>query len=98
MDAGMPQDFRVGPLPPGVQAPKTQADRKLYQTALGLESVFTQHLVDEMMKSAQGSADASAGQGIYQEMENETLNRALSSGGGLGLAGSIYASMRQARS
>ena len=98
MDAGLPQDFRVGPLPPGVHAPGTETDRSLYQTALGLESVFTQHLVDEMMKSAQSSEPSSAGDGIYRQMENETLNRALATGGGLGLAGSIYASMKQARS
>ncbi|MEO9176884.1 MAG: hypothetical protein ABI317_15330 [Gaiellales bacterium] len=39
------QPFIVGPLPPGVAAPTTTAQRATYRQALDLEGVFTQHLV-----------------------------------------------------
>ena len=88
--------FQVGPLPPGVQAPKTEQDRKLYGQALDFESVFTQHLVDDMMKSARsGDDDQSGGMSVYNDMIDKQLNASLESGGGLGLAGSIYASMKE---
>ena len=89
--------FTIGAMPPGVAAPKTAHDRELYKSALDFEGVFTQHLVDEMMKSAHGDdEDQSGGMGIYQDMVNQTMNQALESGGGLGLAGTLYASMKQA--
>ena len=67
----------VGALPPGVQAPKTDAgQRKLYRAALDFEGVFTQHLVDDMMKSARsGDEDQSRRHvGIYNDMINQQLN------------------------
>jgi Rod binding domain-containing protein len=89
-------DFQVGALPPGVQAPKTQKERALYQQALQFEGVFSQHLVDDMMQSAQGDdQDDSGGMGLYRQMINQTLNDALVKGGGLGLAGAVYASLKQ---
>jgi Rod binding domain-containing protein len=91
------QTFTIGALPPGVAAPKTAHEKALYRSALDFEGVFTQHLVDEMTKSAQGDDDdGSGGMAIYQDMVNQTLNGALESGGGLGLAGTLYASMKQA--
>jgi Rod binding domain-containing protein len=91
----MADAFQVGPLPPGVEAPRTEADRKLYGQALDFEGVFTQHLVDEMMKSARSSDDdQSGGMSVYNDMIDNQLNASLESGGGLGLAGSIYASMK----
>jgi Rod binding domain-containing protein len=87
--------FQVGPLPPGVQAPKTEQEKKLYQQALDFESVFTQHLVDDMMKSARGDQDQSGGMSVYNDMIDQQLNASLESGGGLGLAGSIYAGMKE---
>jgi len=92
----MSAPFQVGPLPPGVQAPKTDQERALYKQALDFEGVFTQHLVDQMMKSARaGGEDQSGGMGIYNDMIDRQMNDALESGGGLGLAGSIYASMKE---
>ena len=89
------QPFTVGPLPPGVSAPTTAADKAVYRQALDLEGVFTQHLVDAMMQSAQGDdADQSAGAGIYQEMANQQVNTALIDGGGLGLAGALYSQLK----
>jgi Rod binding domain-containing protein len=92
------QPFTVGPLPPGVKPPTTTADRALYRQALDFEGVFTQHLVDAMMQSAQGDQDdQSAGTAQYQEMANESVNNALISGGGLGLAGALYTQMKSAQ-
>jgi Rod binding domain-containing protein len=90
------QPFIVGPLPPGVAAPTTAAQKATYRQALDLEGVFTQHLVDAMMQSAQGD-DASAipGGSEYMEMANQQVNQALINGGGLGLAGSLYAQLSQ---
>ena len=77
------QPFTVGALPPGVTAPKTTHERALYRSALDFESVFTQHLVDDMTKSAQGDdADQSGGMGVYQDMINKTLNQASRAAGG----------------
>jgi Rod binding domain-containing protein len=88
--------FQIGPLPPGVEAPKTAQDRKLYGQALDFESVFTQHLVDDTMKSARsGDEDQAPGMSVYDDMIDKQLNASLESGGGLGLAGSIYASMKE---
>ena len=91
------QTFTVGPLPPGVTAPTTTADRAVYRKALDLEGVFTQHLVDAMMQSASSDDDQSAGAGIYKEMANQQVNTALINGGGLGLAGALYSQMREAK-
>ena len=89
------QTFTVGPLPPGVAAPTTAADRAVYRQALDLEGVFTQHLVDAMMQSASpDDDDQSAGAGIYKEMANQQVNTALLNGGGLGLAGTLYSQMK----
>lgn len=88
--------FTVGPLPPGVAAPKTTADRAIYRQALDLEGVFTQHLVDAMMQSASPDDDQSAGAGIYKELANQQVNTALINGGGLGLAGALYSQMKGA--
>jgi Rod binding domain-containing protein len=90
------QAFTVGPLPPGVSAPTTTADRAVYRKALDLEGVFTQHLVDAMMESAAPDDDESAGAGIYREMANQQVNQALVDGGGLGLAGALYSQMKGA--
>ena len=86
------QPFTVGPLPPGVAAPKSTAQRAVYRQALDLEGVFTQHLVDAMMQSATARrrhAGAPARR-QYQEMANQQVNSALINGGGLGLAGALY--------
>ena len=89
------QPFIVGPLPPGVAAPTTTAQRATYRQALDLEGVFTQHLVDAMMQSAQGDDDTNQvpGGAEYQEMANEQVNTALINGGGLGLAGALYSQL-----
>ena len=92
----MSDAFVVGALPPGVQAPKTEQDRALYKQALDFEGVFTQHLVDQMMQSARaGDEDESGGMGVYNDMIDQQMNNALESGGGLGLAGAIYAGMKE---
>jgi Rod binding domain-containing protein len=89
------QNFIVGPLPPGVAAPTTTAQRATYRQALDLEGVFTQHLVDAMMQSAQGDDDSDQipGGAEYQEMANQQVNTALINGGGLGLAGALYSQL-----
>jgi Rod binding domain-containing protein len=91
------QPFTVGPLPPGVAAPTTTAERAIYRKALDLEGVFTQHLVDAMMQSAAPDEDPSAGAGIYKELANQQVNSALVNGGGLGLAGALYSQMKDAK-
>ena len=93
----MSDAFRIGALPPGVAAPKTDEERKLYRSALDFEGVFTQHLVDAMLKSAQDD-EGSAGTSIYKDMVNRQVNESLVDGGGLGLAGSLYVSMKQSLS
>jgi Rod binding domain-containing protein len=91
------QNFTVGPLPAGVAAPTTTAERAIYRKALDLEGVFTQHLVDAMMQSASPDDEQSAGAGIYKEMANQQVNQALIDGGGLGLAGALYSQMKDAK-
>jgi Rod binding domain-containing protein len=87
------QPFIVGPLPPGVAAPTTTAQRATYRQALDLEGVFTQHLVDAMMQSATPDDSDVPGASEYQEMANEQINTALINGGGLGLAGALYSQL-----
>ena len=91
----MSDQFVVGPLPPGVPPPRTAAERQVYQQALGFEGVFTQHLVDEMMSSAHSDDSGDSTTAVYTDMENQALNTALVDGGGLGLAGALYAQLRQ---
>jgi Rod binding domain-containing protein len=90
------QTFTVGPLPPGITAPTTDAERAVYRKALDLEGVFTQHLVDAMLKSTSTDDDQGAGAGIYKQMANEQVNQALIDGGGFGLAGALYTQMKDA--
>ena len=87
--------FTVGAMPPGVAAPATDAQRELYRQALDLEGVFTQHLVDAMMKSAGGEEAGGAGVAQYRQMANNVLNDALIAGGGLGLTVSLYGQLAQ---
>ena len=87
------QPFIVGPLPPGVAAPTTTAQRATYRQALDLEGVFTQHLVDAMMQGATSDDSDVPGADEYQEMANEQINTALINGGGLGLAGALYSQL-----
>jgi Rod binding domain-containing protein len=87
--------FTVGYLPQGVEAPKTAADRKLYGAALDMEGVFTKSLVDAMMQSTGEEESSDGATSLYREMGTSALNDALVSSGGLGLAGSLYASMKE---
>ncbi len=85
--------FQIGPLPAGVEAPKTEEQRGLYRQALDLEGVFTQSLVDAMLRSAGGKKSGGGAGEIHRQMSNQTLNDALIDGGGLGLAGALYAQL-----
>ena len=83
-------------LPAGTPAPRTAHERALWDQARGLESVFAQHLVDEMMKSARGDDDdADGGSQMYRQMADEQLTQAFVQSGSLGLAGAVYSQLRR---
>ena len=80
----------IGPLPPGVSAPKTDAQKALYDACKDFEAVFVRQLVSGWMKSARGDDAPSGGQAIYQDMADEQMTKSLVTGGTFGLAGTVY--------
>ena len=67
-------------LPPG-------EERRLRSTAHEIESIFLSHMLKTMRQASGKSGPLSGtGQRVYQEMMDEHLGRALSKGGGIGLA------------
>ena len=74
-------------LPPEVRA-GTSEDKRAYKAALGFERV----LVDQLLKSAK--LGGTLAEGPYAGVVRDGLTEALAAGGGLGLAGQLYAAMR----
>jgi flagellar protein FlgJ len=83
MDAVNPAGATT-PTPTGITPAE---ERRLRSTAHEIESIFMANLL-KTMRQASGSKGPLSGQGqrVYQEMMDEHLGRALSKGGGLGLA------------
>jgi len=79
-DASLPAEIRDG----------TDADRRAYRAALGFEAMLS----DQLLKSAK--LGGPLGEGPYAGTLRDSLGSALTTGGGLGLAGQLYASMRPA--
>jgi Rod binding domain-containing protein len=97
MQVGSATDANVI-LPPGTPAPKTDADKKLLDTAKQFEGVFVQQLVQEMLKSARGDDTGDAAQAAYQDMADQTMTSSLVDSGAFGLAGTLYAYMKRSGS
>jgi len=76
----------VSPTPAGSPAGSKVEERKLRQSAQEIEAVFVQHLIKTMRQASPGGVLTGTGQRMYQEMMDEELGRAISKGGGLGLA------------
>jgi Rod binding domain-containing protein len=85
----------VGPLPPGVKAPKTAAEHALYDACKNFESIFVQHVVTDMLASARGDDAATGAQGVYQDMADQTMTQSLVDSGSFGLAGTVYGQLVQ---
>jgi Rod binding domain-containing protein len=94
MQVGSASDANVI-LPPGTPAPKTDADKKLLDTAKQFEGVFVQQLVQEMLKGARGDDEAQGGEAAYQDMADQTMTDSLVNSGAFGLAGTLYAYMKR---
>jgi peptidoglycan hydrolase FlgJ len=75
------------PATPPTTALTRPEERRLRATAHEIESMFLQNLL-KTMRQASGSKGplSGTGQRVYQEMMDEHLGRALSKGGGIGLA------------
>lgn len=86
----------AGALPAGTPAPKTAQERALWDQVAGLEAVFAQHLVREMLDSARGESESGAN-GAYQQMADEQLTKSFVESGSLGLAGAVYAQLRRSQ-
>lgn len=83
----------IGPLPAGVNAPATAAEKELFKACQSMEGVFTQTLLKEMLKSARGSEDQGINS-IYQDMTDTTMTEALTNSGAFGLAGTLYGQLQ----
>jgi Rod binding domain-containing protein len=77
-ETSLPAEIRAG----------TDADRKAYRAAVGFESV----LVDQLLKTAELGGPLA--DGPHGGAVRDALGAALSDGGGLGLAGRLYLTMR----
>jgi Rod binding domain-containing protein len=77
-DASLPAEIRAG----------TDADRKAYRAAIGFESV----LVDQLLKTAKLGGPLA--DGPHGGAVRDAMGAALAGGGGLGLAGQLYRTMR----
>ena len=85
----------VGPLPPGVPPPTTQAQKALYDACKDFESLFVSHVVKDMLSSARGEDAATGPEGVYQDMADDTMTQSLVNGGTFGLAGVVYGQLYQ---
>ena len=74
-DAALPQAVRTG----------SEADKDAYKAALG----FEQMLVEQMVTTMAGDSGPLA-EGPYAQQMQTTLASAITGGGGLGLAQSLY--------
>jgi len=77
-DSALPFEIRNG----------TDADRRAYRAALGFEAMLT----DQLLKTAKLGGPLS--EGPYAGTLRDNLGSALTTGGGLGLAGQLYAQMQ----
>ena len=84
----------VGPLPAGVPAPATDADRALYDAAKEFEAVFVRQMVGDMLKGARGDGGADGAEAAYQDMADEAMTKSLVESGSFGLAGTLYGFLR----
>jgi Rod binding domain-containing protein len=90
-------DPSVGPLPPGVGAPKTTQQHALYDACKSFEAVFVQQIVSEMLTSARGDdPNADPANAYYQQMGDDQMTGALVNGGTFGLAGVLYGQLAPA--
>jgi Rod binding domain-containing protein len=76
-DSALPLEIRSG----------TDADRRAYRAALGFEAM----LVDQLLQTAKLGGPLS--EGPHAGTLRDSLGTALTAGGGLGLAGQLYAQM-----
>ena len=95
--AALPAEVRNG----------TKQDKKAYQAALGFERMLLGELTKAMADTAKpidggdGSDDSSSGQSqdaassMYMQMLPDQLADAVTAGGGLGLAQSIYQTIKE---
>ena len=85
----LPADVRKG----------TSADRKTYAAALGFERTLVNELAKAMAdtaKPAEGDGEAKdAASSMYLQMLPEQLADSVAQGGGLGLARTLYDSMKE---
>ena len=83
-------------LPPDVRR-GTSADRKAYGAALGFERSLVAELTKVMSETAKPEDDGQqqdAASSMYQSQMPDQLADALMQGGGIGLARSLYGSMK----
>ena len=74
------------PTPVPTPAVSKAEERRLRQSAQEIEAVFVQQLIKMMRQASPGGVLTGTGQRMYQEMMDEELGKAISKGGGLGLA------------
>jgi Rod binding domain-containing protein len=83
----LPADVRNG----------TPADRKRYEAALGFERMLISQLTQQLADTSKPAGDdsASGATSMYRQMLPGTMADAITEAGGLGLARSIAANLKQ---
>ncbi len=84
------------PLPADVRAAGPEA-RKLYQAAAGFEQLLLRQMASVLTETQGlgGEDEDSASTAMYREQLPEALAQSLTAAGGLGLARSLYDSLRR---
>jgi Rod binding domain-containing protein len=81
----LPADVRAG----------SQKDRDLYSAALGLEQLFLQQLTGKLAEATDsGDDDPDGATEMYRQMLPQALAESVTAAGGVGLARSLYDSLK----
>lgn len=80
--------------PPEVRAAGPAGER-LYEAALGFESVLLSQLASGLADSVGGGGDGGAGTAMLGQLLPDALGQSVAAGGGTGLALELYRSLQE---
>lgn len=97
--SGIGSAASTAPIPPDIRAEGADAVKR-YRAALDFEQLLVRQLTGQLTQSASVTGDdddeegGDAGSGLQKEMIPDALAQSITMNGGLGLARSLYGSLR----